>query len=265
MDFGVLRKGLVEQGYSTATANARIAHDVVLAAIRAAGFRENVTVKGGVVMSGLSKTVRRATMDMDLDFLHYSLGDTAIARFVARLNRFAGCKVALVGRIVELKQQEYRGKRLVLALTDERGSVVRTKVDLGVHTREGVKQSDFGFEVVTERSTVRLLVNSREQIFVEKLKSLLRFGPVSSRYKDVYDMYFLSRKMNRRTVLGYIRAYIFDEPKMLENDLASIIRRIEKIFSSRRYVKALANPKNAWMDEPVDIVTSGILDYLRGL
>jgi len=98
MDFGALRRDLIKQGYSTATANARIAHDIVLAAIRAAGFKENVTVKGGVVMSGLSKTVRRATMDMDLDFLHYSLGDTAIARFVARLNRLPDARSPRLGR-----------------------------------------------------------------------------------------------------------------------------------------------------------------------
>ena len=32
------------------------------------------------------------------------------------------------------------------------------------------------------------VVNSKEQIFVEKLKSLLKLGVVSTRYKDVYDL-----------------------------------------------------------------------------
>jgi len=66
-------------------------------------------------------------------------------------------------------------------------------------------------------------------------------------------------------VLGYIRAYIFDEPKMIENDLAAIILRLEKIFSNRRYVRALASPKNAWMDEPVERVTDAIVGYLKNL
>jgi len=40
--------------------------------------RAKLTVKGGVVMSSLTNVVRRATMDMDVDFLHYSLSDAAI-------------------------------------------------------------------------------------------------------------------------------------------------------------------------------------------
>ena len=87
MVFDRIRTKLMAKGYTTDTANAKIAHDVVLDAVREAGFHDNLTVKGGVVMSGLTNVVRRATMDMDVDFLHYSLSDTAIRRFVSRLNR----------------------------------------------------------------------------------------------------------------------------------------------------------------------------------
>lgn len=78
-------------------------------------------------------------------------------------------------------------------------------------------------------------------------------------------MYFLSHGMNRRTVFSYIRAYIFDDQKMIESDLPSIVHRLEKIFANRRYLQALSRPKNAWMDEPVEIVTSGIVNYLKSL
>ena len=49
------------------------------------------------------------------------------------------------------------------------------------------EQLEFGFRVVTRDGTVQLLVNNKEQIFVEKLKSLLRFGSASTRFKDVFD------------------------------------------------------------------------------
>ena len=49
MDFEQVRKKLIAKGYMTDTANAKIAHDVVLDALREAGFHDNVTVPGAVV------------------------------------------------------------------------------------------------------------------------------------------------------------------------------------------------------------------------
>lgn len=48
MDFRKLHNQLVSKGYNDDTANAKIAHDIILKAVNAAGFRDNLTVKGGV-------------------------------------------------------------------------------------------------------------------------------------------------------------------------------------------------------------------------
>ena len=45
-------------GYANATAMARLAHDVVLKALEVCGLRDNVTIKGGVVMSNMTGDVR---------------------------------------------------------------------------------------------------------------------------------------------------------------------------------------------------------------
>ena len=75
MNFRDMAAKLKAAGYSPRKADAKVAHDLVLKAIEAAGFHDKVTIKGGVVMSGITDEVRRATMDMDFDFLGYSLGD----------------------------------------------------------------------------------------------------------------------------------------------------------------------------------------------
>ena len=265
MIFAPLHRELVAKGYSDDAADAKIAHDVILAAIEASGFHDNLTVKGGVVMSGITDLVRRATMDMDVDFLHYSLSDTAIRRFISQLNRNSQCKISIEGNIVELKQQEYKGKRVYLLATDETGATVRTKVDIGVHTREDVAQHDFGFKVVTEDETVKLLVNSNEQIFVEKLKSLLRIGYVSTRFKDVYDMYYLSSRLKMRPLKEYLRLYIYDDPRMPENDAAMIADRLRRILTNRTFQRRLANPNFAWLDVPVSVLIQELQSFLKTL
>ena len=188
MDFKAIAAPLKAVGYTPRKADAKIAHDLLLKAIEDAGFHDKVTIKGGVVMSGITDEVRRATMNMDFDFLGYSLGDVSIKRFVQRLNRAAECKIQIDGEIQELHQREYRGKRIYLLLTDDAKHSIRTKVDIGVHSYKSIEQVDFRFKVISDVGGVVLLVNPKEQIFVEKLKSLLRFGIVSTRYKDVYDM-----------------------------------------------------------------------------
>ena len=60
-------------GYANAPAMAKLAHDIVLKAMEKSGFARNVTIKGGVVMSSLTGDIRRATMDMDVDFVRYGI------------------------------------------------------------------------------------------------------------------------------------------------------------------------------------------------
>lgn len=265
MDFERARKKLIAKGYTTDTANAKVAHDVVLDAISEAGFHDNLTVKGGVVMSGLTNVVRRATMDMDVDLLHYSLSDTAIRRFVSRLNRISDCKISISRPIRALKQQEYMGKRVYVSVEDANGSRIETKIDIGVHTRAEVEQSEFGFKVVTRSGMVQLLVNNKEQIFVEKLKSLLRFGSASTRFKDVFDMYYLSRRIRKSILRTYMKLYIYDDVKMRENDMAGVIRRLRRIFANHRYMNQLADPVYAWIDESPNDVTMRLVDFLSGI
>ena len=265
MDIAGMVNNLVEDGYGIAPARAKVAHDIFLAAIKAAGFKDNITIKGGVVMSGLSKNVRRATMDMDVDFVRYSIGDTAIQRFVKKLNALEGVNISVQGPIIELKHQEYRGKRVYLSITDRSGTQVVTKVDIGVHTRAEVKQKDFTFAVVTAAKGVKLLANSNEQIFAEKLKSLLRLGVFSGRYKDVFDMYFLRDKVARRTLKTYLKMYIYDDPKMHERNAADVVGRVQSILQSSGYTKGLNNKKFAWLDaDPKDVI-QGLIEFLNGL
>ena len=47
---------------------------------------KNVTIKGGVVMYGLSNDKRRATRDLDMDFIKYSISDDSIKTFIDKLN-----------------------------------------------------------------------------------------------------------------------------------------------------------------------------------
>ena len=65
-------KAYIGEGYDTVQAQARVSQDVVILNIAASPLKRNVTIKGGVVMHNLSHENRRATQDIDFDFVHYA-------------------------------------------------------------------------------------------------------------------------------------------------------------------------------------------------
>jgi predicted nucleotidyltransferase component of viral defense system len=65
-------------GYQVQDARAKVCQDIVLKAIAESSLSRNVTIKGGVVMRSITGNVRRATQDMDIDFIRYSLSDESI-------------------------------------------------------------------------------------------------------------------------------------------------------------------------------------------
>ena len=71
---------LRNEGYSAVLASSKVVHDVVMRAISRSGFKVNGTLKGGVVMSALTKDIRRATLDMDIDFIHHPISEAGVRR-----------------------------------------------------------------------------------------------------------------------------------------------------------------------------------------
>ncbi len=69
---------------------------------------------------------------------------------VEKLNNIDGLKIALKGRLEELKQQDYHGKRAYINIEDTFGFRISSKVDFGVHKHLEIKQEEFCFDVALQ-------------------------------------------------------------------------------------------------------------------
>lgn len=118
MNLSVMIKEIQELGYVPDDARARVCQDIVLKAIAQSSLSRNVTIKGGILMRNMTQNVRRATQDMDIDFIRYSLSDESINIFVDKLNCLDGITIKRVGKIEELSQQDYNGKRVYIQISD---------------------------------------------------------------------------------------------------------------------------------------------------
>ena len=255
---------LSEAGYRIAEAQSKIAHDEILLAMYKSGFKKNCTVKGGVVMCELTKDIRRTTMDLDVDFVRYSISEASIRRVVARWARLTGYKMNIFGTILELRQDDYRGKRVYLDISD--GSIkkpVRTKVDIGVHTHKELRQVERRFGALSDEKRATLYSNSCEQIFAEKLLSLIRHGVMSTRTKDVFDLHYLSGIVNQRRLKTFVNSLILHNPKCPLRDPARIIDAIGKTFGSKRFLRDMSSPKSNRLGLTSSKVTSDVLAFLK--
>lgn len=258
----------IENGYDLIDARSKVAQDVILNKISKSKFKNNITIKGGVVMHSISNSVRRATRDLDLDFIKYSLEDESIRSFIDKLNSVGdNITVEIIGKIEELHHQDYSGKRVYIKISDVNNYEIDTKLDIGVHKLFELEQDDYYFDLDAMEDGVSLLINSPEQIFTEKLKSLLKLGFRSTRYKDLFDFYYLINydKLDRKKLLKSFQVIIFDDNTMFEETLENIYSRLNSIFKSNAYKRNLTDPKNNWLDIPIKDAIEKVLNYIEEL
>lgn len=219
-------------------------------------------------MHSISKDMRRATRDMDLDFIKYSLEDNSIIRFIEELSNVDdGIKIKIDGEIKELHHQDYDGKRVNIELFDKYGNKLKTKLDIGVHKLLDIKQDEYCFDLSIINKNANLLINSKEQIFVEKIKSLLKLGFRSTRYKDLFDFYYLINRteLDKEKLMNCFNILIFKDETMRESNIEDVVNRLQMTFNSNAYRNHLSNPKNNWLDITVDDAIMSVLKYIKSL
>lgn len=254
-----------KEGLAIDLASARVSQDIILLAIASGPLNRNITIKGGVVMRSITNNNRRATRDIDLDFIHYSLADESIKSFVEKMNCIDGIRFSIDSEIEELKHQDYHGKSVIVKIEDQNGTVISSKMDIGVHKHFEIEQEEYCFDVAMNESGVCLLRNTVEQAFVEKLRSLLIFGSNSRRYKDIFDMYYLKNIVNGSKIQAAIQLLIFSDKGIRENNYSGIIKRIETTFKDKQYLHRVSNSRQRWFDEDIRLIADGILNWLKSI
>lgn len=268
MDLAEMRDAYIDDGYGYEAASTRACQDAFLAVVASSEFADRVTFKGGVVMQQVSGDRRRATQDIDFDFMRYSIADGSIRAFVGKLNsNEAGILIRIDGPIEELKHQDYDGKRVHVTVSDKAGNSVRTKLDVGVHADLSIEQRTICFDVMASDEAISLLGNTDEQMVAEKMRSLLRIGARSTRYKDVFDIYYHLRinRIDPGRLDVCMGKEVFVDESMRERDWADVHARLERVFSDRRYARQLSRAKDNWLELPAGKVTAGILSEAKRL
>jgi predicted nucleotidyltransferase component of viral defense system len=263
----ILREAVIKEeakGLDERHAKSLVAQEVILQKISRSRLKDAITLKGGVVMFNKTNNVRRATIDLDVDVIRYSIDQKSIDAFIRALN-FAddGIKVSRSGKIEKLKQEDYQGCRIYLVITDRTGFALSLKMDIGVHTLYAIPQEVNSYFIDTLGEQITILTNPNEQIFGEKVLSLIRHGVASTRYKDIGDMYFFvsNQLLDKAKVKTFLLLCL---PLPVASSLEDIYLRVSETFENPVFA-SFASSSPSWTGKDYRTMTTAILKFLDSL
>ena len=108
-------------------------------------------------------------------------------------------------------------------------------------------------------------MNSKEQVLAEKMKSILKHDVLSTRYKDVFDICYLSDKINQKRLKACVNRYIFEDKKLNVSNKEELVARLEKIFTNKAYLRQIEKSKKNWLDLPLESVIQKTLGFIKSL
>lgn len=243
------------------------AEEIILNKIASSSLSESVTLKGGIVMYNLTKNNRRVTQDIDFDLIRYSIDETSIRLFIDKLSTLNdGITVLIKGPIEKLHQEDYQGVRVNLLIKDTIGDSLRIKLDIGVHTYFAIEQEKTIFSFESGERSISINVNPCEQIFAEKILSLARLGPLSTRYKDVYDLYYLIQNnlLNIEKVKVILNLF-FIGSKRQPKSIIELTDSLVGTFENKNFLDDISEPAHKWLDVSSEDIKKVIIDFIDKL
>jgi len=258
----------LDNDYDEIYARSKVGQDIILSAIGESKYNRNITIKGGVVLFNITGDKRRATEDIDIDLIRYSLDDASIIKMFESLNRNSlNITFKIVDKITKLRQQDYNGKRIFLLLEDNFGNNIKIKMDIGVQSNLSVFQEEFVFNFEVLDKKIALLINTKEQIFIEKLSSLIKHGIASTRFKDIFDFYYFitSDCIDKDDLLELLDVYIFQKENYEISNIHELYLELEDIFDNKGFQNRLSTTKYNWLNIDSNIALKIILEFVNSL
>lgn len=256
----------IKDGYTRNYAISKVCQDIIINRIYNSKYNDRITIKGGVAMYHLTQNVRRATIDIDMDLINMSIAtDNIVNIFIelGKLNDIDSFRLEIdKNKIEELSHQDYHGKRLTVIVSDQYNKKYSIKLDIGVHKHIDILQDTLLLDTKIINGNVSFLANPKEQIFVEKIIPLLKFGPLSTRYRDIFDLYWLITKGNldKKQILDFMKILIFDT-NIEVNDIIDVSDIIKLVLNEDIFIKNLSNNNN-WTGENINNILNTINNYV---
>lgn len=156
-------------------------------------YRDQIILKGGMLIASMVGISSRTTMDMDATLRGYPLSETTIREAFAAI-----CALGLedevtltLDHIEPIREaDEYGGYRVaIIARYDSINTPLKIDVTTGDVITPGAVR--YAFRSNFENKTIEVWAYNPETILAEKVETILRRSVLNTRPRDFYDVYLL--------------------------------------------------------------------------
>ena len=158
-------------------------------------YRNNMILKGGVLMAAVIGQNNRSTLDIDASFKNLSLTEENVQKIVEEIISIQiddGVTFEIQSAAQIMDEADYSGIRLILSTTLEtmRGHL---KIDFSTGDVITPKEIQYPFRLMFEERTIPVLAYNLETVLAEKIETFLVRGTANTRMRDFYDIYALEK------------------------------------------------------------------------
>ena len=182
----------------------------LLERISLSSLRDNIIIKGGLLIAAMVGIGSRTTMDMDTTFKDYPLTEPSIRIAMEEIFQIAvndGVSFTLNSIETIRADDEYGGFRISLMSAYDSINVP-LKVDITTDDAITPGEIRFAFPAMFESRTIECWTYNVETVLAEKYETILRRGILNTRPRDFYDLYILNQtqQIDRALLARAIRA-----------------------------------------------------------
>jgi len=184
-----------EKGLTTAQIQQNYLIEIFLTQLAKSEYCDNFIVKGGYLIGSLIGIDLRTTMDLDATLRGIELTAMNLEKIVKEIIKIESDSsfTLFYDSITEIREiNEYPGFRVKLNARYERISEV-ILIDVTTGDIITPKEMSFNFKKMFQECELNLLTYPIETVLSEKLQTILSRGVASTRPRDFYDVYILSK------------------------------------------------------------------------
>lgn len=102
-----------------------------------------------------------------------------------------------------------------------------------------------------------------QNLAAEKLVSLARLGTISTRYKNLYDLYYLIKVINvsPKTVGTHLLLFLENSRKK-PNSILELENSILDTLNNSNFINEASKPASKWIDIDINIVKNIIIEFI---
>lgn len=159
-------------------------------------YKDNFILKGGMLISAMLGIDSRTTMDMDTTIKGFQLTEDNIKTIFNEI-----CEVEIKDKInFKLKNisliredDDYGGYRVTFEANYNNELPVIMKIDVTTGDKITYKEIEYQFTLMLEDRKINVWSYNIETIIAEKFEAIIKRGFSTTRIRDYYDIYMLSK------------------------------------------------------------------------